>query len=547
MKSEPIQRQRHKLQKQEQDKESEKMLGEDLAKWLFNAIRKLLKPALKFGHALGVEWMLILYWVPFSMAGKSNTLWFYIALSLTVAQLVLNLYCKVKGEKARNLIVFATIHIVKNLKGEGAKGIIAKLNTENVQSISGMVFGKKGGNYVTKKEQEDGHALVIGGAGSGKSSGIAIPTLMSWKNRAFVIDIKGELYEKTKKVRGEDSIKVFNPSDEFACGYNPYYVLEMTDDLCSTAHEIAESIIPLSPDVKEPMWIKNARDFLCGAILYFYDKGKNFSETMIAIKSQSAKSLVAEVMESGIQEAITYMSTFADMADETLSGVFTEVSINITPFATNKALIRVLGSSSNAITPNDLENGNDVFICIEEHKLEQWKTLLTMMVNQFCKFFEQRKNDNNTPILFMLDEFPRLGKIESVATGLATLRSKKIEIMLYVQSKNQLDMIYGKEQAGSICDNCTYKVILKASEPATQKWCSDLVGTFDKIKKSNSTNANAFGMGSGSGVSTTTEEKRIIKPEEFAYLQDVVCIFPTGYNRITKIKWWEDKYFSKYS
>lgn len=519
-------------------------LGGSCVKAIWGFIKMFGKPLLKLGHAVGLEWMLILYWIPFSFMGKSNKAWYVIAITCTLLQIALNIYCKVKGERARNFVVYGLILLFKHLKGEKAKGFLAKLNTDSASDISGMVFGKKGSTYVTKKEQEDGHALVIGGAGSGKSSGVAIPTLMSWKDRAFVIDIKGELYEKTKKARGEDMIKVFNPSDANACGYNPFYVLEMTDDLCSTAHEIAESIIPLPADVKEPMWIKNARDYLCGAILYFYNQRKNFSETMIAIKSQSPKSLVSEIMESKNQDAIIYMSTFADMADETLSGVFTEVSINITPFATNKDLIRALGSTSNAITPNDLESGSDVFICIEEHKLEQWKSLLTMIVNQFCKFFEQRKNDNTEPILFMLDEFPRLGKIESVSTGLATLRSKKIEIMLYVQSKNQLDVIYGEKQAGSICDNCTYKAILKASEPATQKWCSDLVGTYDKMKKSSSTNADNFGMGKGSGVSTTTEEKRIMKPEEFAYMQDVVCIFPSGYSRITKIKYWEDKAFS---
>lgn len=519
-------------------------LGGATLKAVWNIVKVLFKPCMKIGHALGLEWMLILYWIPFSLVNRSSKVWYTIAVTCTLVQLALNIFCKIRGERSRNFVVYGLIFLFKHLKGEKAKGILAKLNTDNASEMSGMVFGKKGSSYVTKKEEEDGHALVIGGAGSGKSSGVAIPTLMSWKNRAFVIDIKGELYEKTKKARGEDMIKVFNPSNTYACGYNPYYVLEMTDDLCSTAHEIAESIIPLPADVKEPMWIKNARDYLCGAILYFYDKGKNFSDTMIAIKSQSPKSLVAEIMESDNKDAIIYMSTFADMADETLSGVFTEVSINITPFATNKELIRALSGSSNSITPNDLESGYDVFICIEEHKLEQWKSLMTMIVNQFCKFFEQRKDGNSEPILFMLDEFPRLGKIESVATGLATLRSKKIEIMLYVQSKNQLDVIYGEKQAGSICDNCTYKAILKASEPATQKWCSDLVGTYDKTKKSSSVNADNFGMGKGSGISTTTEEKRIIKPEEFAYLQDVVCIFPTGYSRITKIKYWEDKAFA---
>jgi len=517
--------------------------GTSAVKGFINVLKFLKKPALYLVNVAGFVWFLILYIIPFILGYRGKSM-LYIGLILSAFQIVINIYCKVNKEKKKNLLVFGFILLLNTLKKEKSKGFVAKLNIDKIEEISGMVFGKIKSKYVTKKEFEDGHSLVIGGPGSGKSSCIAIPTLMSWKNKAFVIDIKGELYEKTSNARGKDMIKVFNPSDEESYGYNPFYVLDYTDDLCSTSHEIAESIITLSPDVKDPMWIKNARDFLTGAIIYFYELGENFAGTMIAIKSQSSRSLVKEIMESSNQNAITYMSTFADMADETLSGIFTEVSINITPFATNKNLIRALGNCNKCITPSDLENGYDVFICIEEYKLEQWKTLLTMMVNQFCKFFEQRQNNNNTPILFLLDEFPRLGKIESVATGLATLRSKKIEIMLYVQSKNQLDMIYGDKQAGSICDNCNYKAILRASEPSTQKWCSDLVGTYDKKKVSNSSNADIFGLGKGTGISTTTEEKRIIKPEEFAYLQDIVCLFPTGYARINKTPYYIDPAFA---
>ena len=39
--------------------------------------------------------------------------------------------------------------------------------------------------------------MIVGGAGSGKTAAVAIPTLMSWKERVFAIDIKGELYAKT--------------------------------------------------------------------------------------------------------------------------------------------------------------------------------------------------------------------------------------------------------------------------------------------------------------------------------------------------------------
>lgn len=54
--------------------------------------------------------------------------------------------------------------------------------------------------------------------------------------------------------------------------------------------------------------------------------------------------------------------------------------------------------------------------------------------------------------LFLIDEFPRLGKIEAISNGLATLRSKKIHIALIVQSKSQLNARRKK--------NCKTKLII---------------------------------------------------------------------------------------
>lgn len=53
-----------------------------------------------------------------------------------------------------------------------------------------------------------------------------------------------------------------------------------------------------------------------------------------------------------------------------------------------------------------------------------------------------------------------------------------------------------------------------------------------------------MGVGKGQGTSSSTEEKRIIKPEEFAYLQDVVCVFPNGYKRLQKANYYEDSTFT---
>ncbi len=446
--------------------------------------------------------------------------------------------------------------LYKSLNGlrKNSKGYEAKFNDiantvvlKNKKDIKGVVFGKYKDKYVTQPEETDGHVLVVGGPGSGKTTGICIPTLMSWKNSVFAIDIKGELHEKTRKARNEKMIKVFNPLDKNAFGYDPYYLLRNTDDISGEARDLALAICPLPPDIKDPFWVKSAQNMFTGLILHFFYFGLSFAETTKLIKSKPIRVLVEEVMESGNERAISEMSQFSGMDDKTLSGIFTELSNSITVFATNDYLQNALNGQGQLITPQDLEDGYDIYCCIPEEKLEQWKDLLRMMVNQFLKAFERRPVENDEPILFLIDEFPRLGKVEAISNGLATLRGKKIHIALIVQSKSQLNAIYGKDFAEVIADNCSYKAILKASEPSTQEWCAKLVGTFDKEKLSANYNADVMGIGKGTGTNRSTEEKKIIKPEEFAYLKDIVCLFPTGYKRVEKTAYYKDVAFNKYS
>ena len=513
------------------------------------------KILLKIAFFIGAYWLIAplgFYWICEKIFGAVFTqrnavinlvteILLLIAGILMILKVVQNVIRMVKKDRS-----FSFFRILKE-KGQ-KKGFEAKLGGDivalrNAENISGFVFGKHKGKYVCMDEKTDGHILTIGGAGSGKTAGVAIPTLMSWQSRVFAIDIKGELYEKTKGKRNEAMIKVFNPTDPNAYGYDPFYMLKYTGEVPEEARSLALSICPLPADVKDPFWIKSAQNMLTGLIIYFYHYKLSFAETMKVIKSKPIKELIAEIMVSGDGQAIAELSQFSGMDDKTLSGVFTELSNHITVFATSNELQRALGSDGHTITPQDLENGYDIYCCIPEHKLEQWQDLMGMLCNQFLKFFERRPEGNKTPILFLVDEFPRLGKIETISNGLATLRSKKIHIALFVQSKSQLSAIYGKDIAEVIADNCSYKAILKASEPTTQEWCSKLVGTYDKYKNTSSYNADVIGIGKGQGTSKTTEEKRIIKPEEFAYLKDIVCVFPNGYRRIEKAFYFKDKAF----
>lgn len=427
----------------------------------------------------------------------------------------------------------------KHLK-EGFKSNTKPLENKKVE-LTGFFFGIHKGKYITKKESEDGHILIVGGAGSGKSSCIAIPTLKTWQGRVFAIDIKGELSDKSKR-----KAKIFSPGDPLSYGYDPFYNLNRSSNKVQESREIALSLIPITGEVKDPFWKQSAQNFLTACILHYAAEGKNFIDTMIAIQSQPVEVLVQIVAQSIDQNAKMFINQFIGMDNKTLAGIFTEVSNNIMVFATDEDLKTVLNTDL-IIKPQDLENGEDIFLKIQENKIEQWNGLISLIIAQFLKHFESRQEKiDNEPILFLLDEFPRMGKIEGITNGLATLRSKKIHIALLIQSLAQLDVIYGKGNRQIIADNAAYTAILRATDTETQEYFSKRVGTHERMKLSRNASFDTYTqMGRGTGISKSTEEKRIIKPEEFAYLQDIILLTPTGYMRIEKAPYYKDSTIKK--
>ena len=398
----------------------------------------------------------------------------------------------------------------------------------------------KNKSYVTRGEKEDGHILIVGGAGSGKTTCIAIPTLRAWREPVFVIDIKGELYDHSyehRERRGRN-IKVFNPQGEYSYGYDPYFYLRKSLNPAQEARAIAQALIPLPPNAKEPFWVDGAQNILTGTILHFY-RHHSFIDTLKIIQSTGAQKLIELLAQSDTEEALLCVGSFVDMDIKVLSGFYGELSRCIIPLVTDREIVSAL-SREDVISPLDLESGADVYINIPEHLLRQWDKLLSLMINQFLNYFERRKLNEQDPVLFMLDEFPRLGKIPAIMDGLATLRGRKITISLIIQSLAQLDLIYGIEGRRVLVDNCAYKAILSAFDAESQEYFSKLVDTYDKIRISKSTTKSPFlAFPSSKGAHETTEEKRIIKPSEFATLRDIVMLTPDGYFRVDKKPYYE--------
>jgi len=80
------------------------------------------------------------------------------------------------------------------------------------------------------------------------------------------------------------------------------------------------------------------------------------------------------------------------------------------------------------------------------------------------------------PVLILIDEFPRIGKMNVITTALTTLRIKKVTVAIFMQSLSQLDMLYGAEERRVIMENCGYLAVLSVNDPDTQRYLSQRIG-----------------------------------------------------------------------
>lgn len=85
------------------------------------------------------------------------------------------------------------------------------------------------------------------------------------------------------------------------------------------------------------------------------------------------------------------------------------------------------------------------------------------------------------PVLFVLDEMPKMQKMQAVIQGPDLGRGQKISYLLIGQDLNQIAEKYGHEAADTIISTTAAKVVLRQNDPKTAERFSSMMGM--KMKK----------------------------------------------------------------
>lgn len=469
---------------------------------------------------------------------------------------VLQNYLSIKAADARGYVLINFVVIVTTLAG---LMLAAKVTTEDLTRFGktswqtvrqmkrkkffanpgkGFVLGKPGKPGSNKSfivSAEHPHCMIVAPTGRGKGVGFVIPNLLTYKGSAVVLDVKGENFDLTSRHRQAqgDTVYRFAPTDweNPSHRYNP---LKRVGQMKRPAQRMMElqKIAKLFLQAGQ-----GAEEFLPGATDIFVACG------MLAY--EKTRVTLGEIYRFAVQggETKEQYAYYARQAEDPATKMLFNKLSNITE-RTLSAYLSVLSSSGLSTWANPricaLTDDSDfefvtfrkkpqtVYLVVPPDDVPSIAPLIRLFFSDLIASLQgagEPGPDEPYPVLIMLDEFDRLGKMPIVAESIKTLRSYGGNLALVTQTVPAIDEIYGQNVRLSLQGGAGIKLYLTPSEEKTVSDLSRATGMTTRrvVSKSRTIGKGAF---NGVNVSERTEERPLLSEDEARRLpkDDVIII-----------------------
>ena len=409
-----------------------------------------------------------------------------------------------------------------------------ELSIENWKEAHGVILGHVGKYLVKRESSAPGNFALFSLPGGGKTTSQIIPSAMRFAGSVLCIDIKGDVLNWVK-AHAKRKIKVFAPDDaSISCHFNPLGGIKDMDITARKAfiENLGFALVPDEPGDNSKFFVDGGRDFWNGVSLYMLaqDINTSFMAIVNAILTSDPFTWIMTIKDSDCYEAKIFTDGYFGGNERNISGQWKKICDAVRPF-TNGALAVLLDDDPNAITPETLDAGYDIYIEIPQDKIQMYAPVTTIIVQNFMTYFMGRPDSSSgvkiRPILMLLDEFPQLHfNIETLLSAMETLRSKKVSLFLAQQSLASLSRRYGDDGCREIIDNCAYISVMSAQDPKSREFFQKLIGTRKVLKTGKSDTSQTNGTSQSRSVQQAREP--VYQPEDFGNLNDHVVIVANG-------------------
>ncbi|MCA0424046.1 MAG: type IV secretory system conjugative DNA transfer family protein [Proteobacteria bacterium] len=396
------------------------------------------------------------------------------------------------------------------------------------------------------------HALIVAPTGRGKGVGFVIPNLLTYKGSAVVLDVKGENFRETSRFRASMGDKVFRfaPTDwdRPTHRYNPLArIAAMTNpDRQQMELKLTAKLFLQTDNEKLSGLLAGGIDLFVAAGLLAFERGvptigeiyritasggdkqKEYLKRAHEVKNTSAK-LIFERMASTNNDTLTsYLSLLMTSGLDTWDNRAIDAAT-----ATSDFSFRDIRRRPHAI-----------YLVVESEMIRPLAPLIRLFFSDLIASLQAQEpgDDEPWPVMIMLDEFDRLGKMPIVAESIKTLRSFGGILAIVTQTIPALDEIYGENTRRSLQGGAGVKLYLTPSEQKTIEELSQAVGKTTKrvVTRSRAVGRNPF---DGRSVSERTEDAPLLTEDQARRmdLDEVILVIDAQMPiRACRIKYFED-------
>ena len=236
-------------------------------------------------------------------------------------------------------------------------------------------------------------------------------------------------------------------------------------------------------------------------------------------------------------------------AEQTIAGIEGEITSNMQFFAESGIANLTKDTSFTIEEINREKDPLSLYLCIANADTERCKTFVKLFISCLLKQLTADYTIKRTHhTLFILDEFPQLGRIDEIILAVPFVRKYGISFMLIFQSISQLESekCYGKTDTKALRSNAKILDIKQVGDPDDAKWVSSQLGKRTIILENQSRNIKKGGDSNGRNLSVMTEGRDLLNETETTQLpadEGIIIIGQSKPLRIKKFQYFAHEYF----
>lgn len=368
-----------------------------------------------------------------------------------------------------------------------------EIRSAGLAGADGVILGRFEGLYLRHDGPE--HVLCFAPTRSGKGVGLVVPTLLTWPGSCVVHDIKGENWTLTSSFRARHGrVLLFDPTNSRSAAYNPLLEVRRGEWEVRDVQNVADVLVdPEGSLERRNHWEKTSHALLVGAILHvlYAEQDKTLAGVASFLSDPKRPieiTLRAMMTTPHLGEAGTH-PVIASAARELLnksenerSGVLS-TAMSFLGLYRDPVVAKVTRRCDWRI--RDLvedDRPTTLYLVVPPSDISRTKPLVRLILNQIGRRLTEdlQAKERRQRLLFMLDEFPALGRLDFFESALAFMAGYGLKSFLIAQSLNQIEKAYGPNNA--ILDNCHVRVSFATNDERTAKRVSDALGTATELR-----------------------------------------------------------------